>query len=410
MLGTHLTRKHVLFIDDEKLSTKYFKKSFDERCAVICANDVGEASKILEERASEIGVIVSDQRMPGGSGLEFLERCRRQHPRIVRILLTAYTDHEAMLTAVNTGAVYRYLIKPYDPVDLGLTLERALEFHLVQEERDELMRERVAVTHHTLLTERLADMGALALGMGHHLRNALVPVQSYLELLSQNHGSSQPGAGGQDATLATLERAAKRRLDGVVAQIEELERWGQRRESPKRIQVSVLEILKCIPGEEVRLHPDQEDLVLLADPEQMKQAFRILFEDNASLLSKKGRIRMAQVRRSRDPEGVHTVRIKVPIHRDWWKAGGSILELFDPFRINLQAPSERTPHLLNFFFLVDHQGGELRFDPRSEEDGVDLIVDFPKDGAAEHPPRDGAALLSRFKELELAWESHLIGT
>src|SRR5215831_9534890 len=75
----------------------------------------------------EIGVLMTDQRMPGEKGTWLLEKARQLRPRVIRILATAYADMDAAIAAVNTGAIYKYVTKPWDPPQLENTLKRGLE-------------------------------------------------------------------------------------------------------------------------------------------------------------------------------------------------------------------------------------------------------------------------------------------
>ena len=138
--------------------------------------------KLLEEHSREIGVLMTDQRMPGEKGVWLLEKARQNHPRIIRILATAYADMGAAIAAVNTGAIYKYVTKPWDPVQLEQTLKRSLEFFMVQQERDQLLREKMSVLHNMMIADRIVSLGLLAAGLSHHIRNSLVAVKTFLDL------------------------------------------------------------------------------------------------------------------------------------------------------------------------------------------------------------------------------------
>ncbi|MGI6458473.1 MAG: response regulator [bacterium] len=74
-----------------------------------------------------VSLIISDQRMPQMTGVEFLEKSVDRHPEVIRIILTGFTDIEDLIGAINTGRVYRYITKPWEPNDLRVTIRRALE-------------------------------------------------------------------------------------------------------------------------------------------------------------------------------------------------------------------------------------------------------------------------------------------
>jgi two-component system cell cycle response regulator len=126
---------NILYVDDEVNNLDAFARVFfdaDFVDAVYTAASAEEGSRILDEK--EISAIVTDQRMPGMTGTEFLARIAPRHPDAVRLILTAYTDVKDILDAINRGHVYYYLTKPWDADDLRVTVRRALEhYETVQE-------------------------------------------------------------------------------------------------------------------------------------------------------------------------------------------------------------------------------------------------------------------------------------
>src|SRR6267142_2520567 len=172
----------ILYVDDEEKSLKYFAKAFDDQFRILTASNAQDGLKILEEHKDEIGLLMTDQRMPGEKGVWLLEKARQLRPRIIRILATAYSDMEAAIAAVNTGAIYKYVTKPWDPPQLENTLKRGLEFFMVQRERDQLLREKMSVLHNMMIADRIVSLGLLAAGLSHHIRNALVAVKTFLDL------------------------------------------------------------------------------------------------------------------------------------------------------------------------------------------------------------------------------------
>ena len=172
----------ILYVDDEEKSLKYFARAFGENFRVLTANSAQEGLKLVEQHGEDIGVLMTDQRMPGEKGVWLLEKSRNLHPRTIRILATAFSDMEAAIDAVNTGAIYKYVTKPWDPAQLEETLKRALEFFMVQQERDQLLREKMSVLHNMMIADRIVSLGLLAAGLSHHIRNSLVAVKTFLDL------------------------------------------------------------------------------------------------------------------------------------------------------------------------------------------------------------------------------------
>ncbi|HET9870093.1 MAG TPA: response regulator, partial [bacterium] len=138
---------YVLYVDDEEKSLKYFRQTFGDKFPILTAPSAEEGLRILKENQDKTAVLMTDQRMPGEKGIQFLEKARQLNPRILRILVTAYSDLETAIEAVNTGAIYKYVTKPWDIPQLENTLRRAVEFFIVQSERDQLLREKMSVLH-----------------------------------------------------------------------------------------------------------------------------------------------------------------------------------------------------------------------------------------------------------------------
>src|SRR5437868_4428014 len=175
-------RYAILYVDDEEKSLKYFVRAFEDQFRIFTAANAQDGLKLLVQHKDEIGLLMTDQRMPGEKGVWLLEKSRQIQPRIIRMLATAYADMEAAIAAVNTGAIYKYITKPWDPPQLENTLKRGLEFFLVQRERDQLLKEKMSVLHNMMIADRIVSLGLLAAGLSHHIRNSLVAVKTFLDL------------------------------------------------------------------------------------------------------------------------------------------------------------------------------------------------------------------------------------
>src|SRR5271169_5827539 len=172
----------VLYVDDEEKSLKYFERAFGDDFRVFTAANALEGFRLLEKHADEIGILMTDQRMPGEKGVWLLERARQLRPRVLRMLVTAFADMDAAISAVNTGAIYKYITKPWDPVQLEITLRQGLEFFMVQGERDQLLHEKMSVLRNMMIADRIVSLGLLAAGLSHNIRNSLVAVKTFLDL------------------------------------------------------------------------------------------------------------------------------------------------------------------------------------------------------------------------------------
>jgi len=161
----------VLYIDDEEKALKYFKMAFSSQFSILTASSGEEGLAILRRESGRIGVVVSDQRMPGMIGADLLARVREEFPRVVRILTTAYSDLPTAILAVNKGHIYQYMVKPWEIPDLEMVLHRAVDYHQVLSERDELLRLKMTTLQRILCCDRVKWL-LLLFGAGNEPRAA----------------------------------------------------------------------------------------------------------------------------------------------------------------------------------------------------------------------------------------------
>lgn len=136
----------VLFVDDEEGNLFVAREMLAELPVVVLTATDG-ASALETLRSESIAVLVSDQRMPGMTGVELLQRVAAEWPDTIRLLLTGFADLGAVVDAINRGGIWRYLTKPIDPTDLQHAIRLATEQHLARTaHRDEVrsLRARIA--------------------------------------------------------------------------------------------------------------------------------------------------------------------------------------------------------------------------------------------------------------------------
>ena len=133
------SRAAILYIDDEEHNLVAFKAVLRRDFEIYTAISVKEARKFLEDY--EISIIVSDQRMPQTSGVQFFSEIKNSHPDPIRILLTGYSDMEAVVDAINKGEVYRYLTKPWDSDYMKSILYQAMELFDLRRENKSLIND-----------------------------------------------------------------------------------------------------------------------------------------------------------------------------------------------------------------------------------------------------------------------------
>jgi len=126
----------VLYVDDEVNNLNSFKAAFRHDFEVYTAISAKEGRKILD--TTEIGVIITDHRMPVMTGIEFLESIIQAYPDTIRILLTGFADINAVMDAINRGHVYKYLVKPWQNDELKMYILNAMEIYKLRRENKDL--------------------------------------------------------------------------------------------------------------------------------------------------------------------------------------------------------------------------------------------------------------------------------
>ncbi len=172
----------ILYVDDEEQALKYFVLAYEADFNILTATNVDDALGLIETDGSRIGVLITDQRMPGKTGVNLLERIRQDRPEIVRILTTAYADMDSAIEAVNAGAIYKYIVKPWNVRDLRGVLLRAMDYFTVQHERNLLLREKLSVLQRIIVADRVHSLSVLATGLAHQIRNSTSALSTFLEL------------------------------------------------------------------------------------------------------------------------------------------------------------------------------------------------------------------------------------
>ena len=129
----------VLIVDDEPGILDTLERTLAGQYTIFRAGNGDEALEVLREE--DMAMTIADQRMPGMSGVLLLMRSREIQPNMIRILLTGYTDIDTAIDAINMGAVYRYVQKPWDPEEFMITIRRALESYDLKMDNLRLMKE-----------------------------------------------------------------------------------------------------------------------------------------------------------------------------------------------------------------------------------------------------------------------------
>ena len=152
----------VLYVDDESGNLIVFKKNFESNFDIITCESPGRAIEILKE--TNVAVLLADYKMPEMNGVELLAHVKVHHPDVIRMIITAYSDLDIAMNAINLGHVHRYILKPWRPDELLMIIQSNIE----------LFRKNIFVKElqaRMVDTSRLALLGTMAVGFTHQMNS-----------------------------------------------------------------------------------------------------------------------------------------------------------------------------------------------------------------------------------------------
>ncbi len=153
----------ILVVDDEPMNVRLLERMFNSEYQVLCAFSGQEALDLLKQH--DVALIISDQRMPEMSGIEFLRRAAEMRPRVIRVIISGYSEVNVLTDALNSGIIYRFVSKPWINEEFQQTVAKALEHYEVTKHQHDLIQtnERLTMQISSLrrimghLTEKLEE-------------------------------------------------------------------------------------------------------------------------------------------------------------------------------------------------------------------------------------------------------------
>ncbi|MBL9158480.1 MAG: response regulator [Verrucomicrobiales bacterium] len=365
----------ILYVDDEMKSLKYFEAIFEGLAPIYLANSPEEGFAVFQEHHARIGVVISDKKMPGESGIELLKRMRKVDPKPLRFLVTAFSDLDAAVDALNDGLLYSYLTKPWDPDDLENRLSKALSHFCLERERELLIREKSEAFQQLLMADKAASIGILSAGLNHHLRNALTVLRTFYDLLPfqlQDEIEGEPKdrafwcdfyeeVGGQiermTSILSNLSEGTKMsslRLEGEIDLAATLRDAGEL-------------VLQGRPDIRFKLDAPEDLPLIQGDAQKLAQMARFLFEEARSVLKRGGEVEifLSSIDGGRDVQ-VMFLDNGDPVPEE------DLPRLFDPFYVRANQPEELGTNLMACYLTVFHHGGTIRAERAT--DGRNAVI------------------------------------
>jgi signal transduction histidine kinase len=357
-------RHTILVVDDEPDVVRSLQDLLRLDYRVLGATRAADGLKLLEE--NDVHVVMTDQRMPGMTGVEFLGRVRDGHPDAVRLIFTGYADIKAVIDAINHGQVYAYITKPWDPDHLQTVLHQAAEQYELRAERKRLLEELQAKNREleqaNVELRRANELkDAFIRVASHELRTPLMILLGMTDLAQKAPGTEKPLAGW----LASI-RKASTRLQRLVDQLVEMLLAGQF-ERPLRRQPTDLAALLHEAADEVRPFVERRrqelgldlpaDLgTLSVEPAKIRDSVDHLLLNAIKFTPDGGRVRLA-ARRTAD--------------------GGAEIEVSDT-GVGIDPAS--LPHVFDPFFtgfdVSHHSSGQFEFGRKGLGLGLALVKSF----------------------------------
>ena len=251
-------RYAVLFVDDEEKTRKYFRRLYGETFRILEASDGVEALSVFRAHAAEIGIIVTDQRMPNETGVGFLSKIADQYPDVVKILSTAYSDLDAAIGSVNKGGIYRYITKPWEVSEFEVTLRRAMEFFIVKRDLNQLMGAKLQALGNVIYSARLGAFALVPVASGLPGKHAAEAVASFVRL-----GAFGAAAGGRTGPMDAGVESWRKVHEGqkqLASQLEVLLKGGF---SGGTLQERVAAFVKALPAVETLETVQEGDNIVL---------------------------------------------------------------------------------------------------------------------------------------------------
>jgi len=375
----------ILYVDDEVKSLKYFREIFEDLAPIYTAENGEEGFEVFQKHRHEIGIVLSDQRMPGESGLSFLQRLRECDERPLRILVTAFADLNMAVEALNEGLLYSYLTKPWDPGELEGKLGRALENFCLRSERDELLRDKAEAFQQLMMAEKAATIGVLSSGLNHHMRNALTVIQPFFDMIPDQLREEIGGEKGPNDTsfwsdyYKDVEQQLKR-ITSILSNLSEgAARQGESSSGSSFEQnvdiVAVIETAaqKALAGDDsITFVLRNEDGVpsISVDTQKISRMAFLLIQEAKMNIVEEGEIEIVVSRSPADSSRQESIRIMCmdngsPIPESSRK------HLFDPFYVRADKPGEVGMNLMTCYLTVFQHGGTIKAE--GLEDGRNAI-------------------------------------
>ena len=175
-----IVSNNLLIIDDEVQITQSLQRLFRRKYNVYIANNGKDAYDILLK--TDINVIISDQRMPEMTGIQFFTKIKDEFPNAIRLILTAYTDVEEIISAINDGNIFRYIKKPWNPIEIEAIVKESFDKYNLIAENSQLIKDLVTAKEKAEEGDKLKT--AFLNNISHEIRTPLNVISGFSEIVA----------------------------------------------------------------------------------------------------------------------------------------------------------------------------------------------------------------------------------
>ncbi len=373
----------ILYIDDEVKSLKYFEQTFSDKFRILTADNAADGFKLFQEHIPKVAILITDQQMPGEKGTQLLERARAHYPHTLRILATAYADLQSAIDAVNTGAIYKFITKPWDIPQLEIMLLRGIEFYALQQERERLLREKLEILQELITRERILSLGILSAGLSHHLNNAMTAIKTFLDLapIKLQAEAINPQKLKNPEFWHDFHHQAQLQTQRIATLLQQLSIADPLQSSLYQSKVHLHSLIDDAL-EEIRPLQEEKQITIeytstpdlpsiLTDENKIRQALELILKDEITTLPKKSVIKIGIPSWTSESITLEIEDNGQPLSQE------APQFLFNPFFQRDDLPQEYGIHLMAAYILLHQVGAKIQATKASKNKGTRFTLTLP---------------------------------